>query len=117
MQIIFTNCILCIAFYAFYTIAFCVCRYYSLECTLYSYVGDCDILLTKYDFCVYSLMMAVCISQTCVTMHSRFEARGGICQIWFVDWVLKQWGEWLPAHSSTWHVIEKGEIHIHGWAR
>jgi hypothetical protein len=31
-----------------------------------------------------------------------------------VAWVLKQWDERLPAHSSTGSVIEQGEIHIRG---
>jgi len=95
MQIIFTNCILCIAFY---TTAFGIHRYCSLQCTFFSYLGDCDILLTKYDFCV----------------HPRFEALGDIFEMWFMALVLKQWDEWLSAHSSTWGVIEKGEIHVHG---
>jgi len=51
---------------------------------------------------------------TWVTVHPRFEARGDIFEMWFMAWVLKQWDEWLSAHSNTWRVIEKGEIHIHG---
>lgn len=27
----------------------------------FSYLGHCDILLSKYDLCVYSLMVAMCI--------------------------------------------------------
>ena len=47
-------------------------------------------------------------------MHPGFKTRGGIFEIWFVAWVLKQWDERLPAQSSTWSVIEKLEIHLHG---
>jgi len=34
---------------------------FTLEFTFYPYFGECYIFFTKYDLCVYSLMMAKCI--------------------------------------------------------
>lgn len=34
---------------------------FTFEFTFYLYFGECCIFLTKYDLCVYSLMLAKCI--------------------------------------------------------
>ena len=54
-------------------------------------------------------MVAACVSQTCVTVHPKLRHEGGIFEIWFVAWVLKQLDERLLAHSSTWSVTDEGE--------
>ena len=97
-----------------YMIAYCIQRFVMCAVHFTVTFGDCNIFLTKYDLCVYSLMMAACISHTCVTVHPGFEGQGGIFEIWFVARVLKQRDERLHPHPSTWSVVKEGELHIHG---
>jgi hypothetical protein len=82
-------------------------------CKFYSYLGDCDIFLTKCDLCVYSVMMAACISQAFNSASWVRGSRQHLRESWFVAKALKQWDERLPPHSGAWSVIEKGEIPVH----